>query len=434
MPPDVKETFIDAERKSLIQQALTEADLDAVICALPSDVLVLTGYWPVAAASVAICFREGPTILLVPDDEREIAEDGFADSIVTFTAVTLEDLRSVSDAVRPLLTAALQCLHGGRKSIAVEMESSSEAASYLAVHLFGNNLANIVREAVPHAAPTPCEGWIEDLKSVKTGSEIEKIRTACGIARSSFETGASRLRAGMHEPEAAELFHATLQNEHPSLHNLARNDGFAFCMSGPNAAKASAAYARTRHRMIERGDTVMIHCNSYVDGFWTDITRTYTFKPTDDRQDKMRRAVLAARRAALECIKPGVRAADVDAASRNVIMNFGLGKYLRHGMGHGVGFSPMSAYSLPRLHMKSPDVLREGMVFNVEPAVYVDGYGGIRHCDMVAVTATGHELLTDFQSRTESLTLPSPDAGNRSLLGRRNIMSTRGAHNDRTNF
>ena len=398
MPPSGKERVIDTERKSRIQQALAEANFDAVICALPSDVLLLTGYWPVIGASVAICFREGPAILLVPEDEKEIAEDGFADSIVTFAAETLEDMQSITDAVRPLLTAALKRFNIDRGSIGVESGGSSQAASYLAVHLFGNNLADVVREALPHAALTSADAWIRNLKSVKTRFEIEKIRTACGIARNSFEIGASRLRAGMDEPEAAELFRAALQCAKPSARNFVRSDGFAFCMSGPNAAKASAAYARTRHRTLERDDTVMIHCNSYVDGFWTDITRTYTLQPPDERQCKMRTAVLAARNAALECIKPGARAADVDAASRKAITNFGLAKYLRHGTGHGVGFSPMSAYSIPQLHMKSPDVLREGMVFNVEPAVYVDGYGGIRHCDMVAVTATGYELLTDFQS------------------------------------
>ena len=212
MPPSGKQRVIDTERKSRIQQALAEANLDAVICALPSDVLLLTGYWPVIGASVAICFREGPTILLVPEDEKEIAEDGFADSIVTFAAETLEDMQSITDAVKPLLTAALQRLPIGRGSIGVESGSSSQAASYLAIHLFGNNLADIVREALPHATLTPSEGWIRNLKSVKTRFEIEKIRTACGIARNSFETGASRLRAGMDEPEAAELFRAPLQS------------------------------------------------------------------------------------------------------------------------------------------------------------------------------------------------------------------------------
>jgi Xaa-Pro dipeptidase len=151
----------------------------------------------------------------------------------------------------------------------------------------------------------------------------------------------------------------------------------------------------------------MMHCNSYVDGLWTDITRTYTLQPPDEQQTKMHTAVLAAREATLDAITPGARAAEVDAVARRVIQDFGLGQYLKHGTGHGVGFSPMSAYSSPRVHAGSPDVIEEGVVFNVEPAVYIGGYGGVRHCDMVAVTRTGCELLTDFQSDIESLTISS---------------------------
>jgi Xaa-Pro aminopeptidase len=149
----------------------------------------------------------------------------------------------------------------------------------------------------------------------------------------------------------------------------------------------------------------MIHCNSYVDGFWTDITRTYTVQPPDQQQEKMYAAVFAAREAALRTIKPGIRAAEVDAAARKVIQEAGFGLYLKHGTGHGVGFSPMSAYSVPQVHAQSQDTLQEGMVFNVEPAVYIEGYGGVRHCDMVAVTKTGYELLTDFQLNAGCLTV-----------------------------
>ena len=239
---------------------------------------------------------------------------------------------------------------------------------------------------------------------MKTRLEIEKIRTACGIARNSFETGASRLRAGMDEPEAGRAF-SRRASKSETLSRVTLFGATDLCSACP-VRTPRKRLPPTPGRAIgnlEPDDTVMIHCNSYVDGFWTDITRTYTFQPPDERQQKMRTAVLAAREAALECIKPGARAADVDAASRRTITNFGLAEYLRHGTGHGVGFSPMSAYSIPQLHMKSPDVLREGMVFNVEPAVYVDGYGGIRHCDMVAVTAAGYELLTDFQSDASTL-------------------------------
>src|SRR5581483_1911832 len=173
----------------------------------------------------------------------------------------------------------------------------------------------------------------------------------------------------MREPEAAQPFQAFLSTNDVAGLPVQRCNGFAFCMSGPNSAKAYAAYARTRERTLELNDLVMIHCNSYVDGFWTDITRTYTLQTPDVQRAKLHAAVLAAREAALDAIAPGAKAAQVDSAARQVIQDFGLGQFLKHGTGHGVGFSPMSAYSRPRVHAGSSDVIEEGIVFNVEPAV-----------------------------------------------------------------
>ena len=139
-------------------------------------------------------------------------------------------------------------------------------------------------------------------------------------------------------------------------------------------------------------------------GFWTDITRTYTLQLRRKSRRKCKpRFWQHAMLRSMRSRRIRVRQKWI-AAAREVIEDFGLGQYLKHGTGHGVGFSPMSAYSIPRVHAGSPDVLREGMVFNVEPAVYIEGYGGVRHCDMVVVTRSGYELLTDFQSDIESLT------------------------------
>jgi Xaa-Pro aminopeptidase len=98
-----------------------------------------------------------------------------------------------------------------------------------------------------------------------------------------------------------------------------------------------------------------------------------------------------------------VKAADVDAAAREVLKTRGFGPQFKHSTGHGVGFSALDANAKPRLHPKSGDTLEPGMVFNVEPAIYFDGYGGMRHCDMVAVTDSGAELLTPFQCSTDDL-------------------------------
>ncbi len=93
---------------------------------------------------------------------------------------------------------------------------------------------------------------------------------------------------------------------------------------------------------------------------------------------------------------PGVAARDVDGAARNVMSAHGFADAFKHSTGHGVGFAAANANALPRIHPQSPDVLEVGMTFNIEPAAYFDGYGGMRHCDVVAVTADGASVLTDF--------------------------------------
>src|SRR5205814_2314594 len=140
-------------------------------------------------------------------------------------------------------------------------------------------------------------------------------------------------------------------------------------------------------------------------GFWTDVTRTYTVAEPSKRQRKIYQAIFAAREAALAAIRPGVSAADVDRAARDVLRKQGFYKEFKHGTGHGIGFVAIDHAAIPRLHPKSPDVLEPGMVFNIEPAVYIEGWGGARHCDTVALTESGVEVLTDFQSHPAELIL-----------------------------
>jgi Xaa-Pro aminopeptidase/Xaa-Pro dipeptidase len=143
-----------------------------------------------------------------------------------------------------------------------------------------------------------------------------------------------------------------------------------------------------------------------VGGYWTDITRTYVMGEHTDRHQEMFRAVLEARDAALAAIRPGVKASAVDAAAREVIEKHGFRDRFKHQTGHGVGFGAIDPHALPRIHPKSDDVLETGMVFNIEPAIYREGFGGVRQCEMVAVTDSGAELLTPFHSRFEELLIP----------------------------
>ena len=148
-----------------------------------------------------------------------------------------------------------------------------------------------------------------------------------------------------------------------------RADGFAW-WSGPNSAETGDAFAGSRSRRLQGGDVVLLHANSYLDGYWTDITRTFICGD-DEPHREIFAAVEAARETALSDIRPGVPAKDVDGIARQLLGERGFAQYFTHGLGHEIGFESDSCQPSPRLHPESPDILETGMVFNVEPAVYL---------------------------------------------------------------
>jgi len=241
----------------------------------------------------------------------------------------------------------------------------------------------------------PADAILEGLKTTKTARELNTIRAAAKLAESAFDVAMNSIAPGVREAEVASRFQTAYERTRPPS-DIQRSYGYFFCMSGPNAAKADAAYARTRQRTLEDGDVVMVHCNTCCDGFWTDITRTYTAGRADSKQENMRSAIMEARQAAISAIGPGVQAKDVDQAARGVLNRLGFGQQFKHATGHGVGFAAANHNALPRIHPQSTDLLTVGMTFNIEPAIYFEGYGGIRHCDMVGIANSGVEVFTDF--------------------------------------
>ena len=125
-----------------------------------------------------------------------------------------------------------------------------------------------------------------------------------------------------------------------------------------------------------------MHCNSYNGGFWTDITQMFCVGEPDAGQSVIIDAVLEASKNAFHAVRPGIQASVVDRAAREVLESHGFGKEFKHATGHGVGFAAINHNARPRIHPLSDDLLEAGMVFNIEPAVYIPGQGGMRHCNM----------------------------------------------------
>lgn len=370
---------------------------DLVVCALPMNVLLVSGYWPVIGTGVAVASSDGKISLLVPEDEEDLAQRGWADEIQTFKAGSLEDLTTTVEAIRCPLRALSQGFSAKPVRIGFEALETSEPASYAAMHLYGGTMRTLIEETFSVLGVAPADEALDYLRARKTAFEIEKIRTACRIAERALQRGFEQIKTGASEVETAATFRQPLSASLVDFPEVSRADGFAWCMSGANSALASAAYARSRPKWVAPGDLVLVHINSYADGYWTDITRTYSIGKPDERRQAMYDAIFAAREAAFGAIHPGAKAADVDTAARDVLKTRGFGPHFKHSTGHGVGFSAIAADAQPRLHPKSEEVLEIGMVFNVEPAIYIEGYGGLRHCDMATVTEAGAELLTPFQ-------------------------------------
>jgi Xaa-Pro aminopeptidase len=385
----------DPERQARLVDAIQSAHLDGMLCASASEVLLLSGCWPVMAASIAIAAADGSVTVLVPEDELELAEKTSWASLVPYKPAGLKTLKNPIDLVREPLAAVLKDVGLERARLGLQLGHGVQPASYLVMNEYRSSLPQLLGELLPHAALRPCDDLLEDLKAVKTERELGLLRHACTVAAAGFAAAADAIHQGMSEVEVAATAQAAFDKT-PEAEGLERSYGSFYCMSGPNAAKASAEFARTRRRIIEEGDLVMIHANTCADGHWTDITRTFTAGVPSRWHRDIRTAINEARHAALMTIRPERTGSEVDKAARDVMERHGLGREFKHATGHGVGYAAANPNGRPRIHPLSPDVLREGMTFNVEPAAYFDGVGGMRHCDLIAVTKDGAQVLSDF--------------------------------------
>lgn len=386
---------VDRDRVQWNGAAIRDAGLDALVCSLPENVLLLSGYWPVVGTAVALATAGGNVAVLAPQDEAEFARAGWAEPVETFQPSLLDRLTTAAEQAREPLRGLLQRLGLEHARIGCDFAESPTPSSYSSTHLYGSALPALLREIAPDAAVTPASAMLAALRSRLSAREIGLVRRATEIAGDAFRACADFIRPGLRERDVDGFLRAALASAR-GLDPASRAHGFAWCMSGPNSARAAAAFAHSTSRTLRPGDLVLVHCNSYLDGFWTDITRTFFLGRPDAQVTRLYNAVARARQAALAVIRPGVQASAVDAAARESLRDAGFADNFPHSTGHGVGMVAIDANARPRLHPKSPDVLQEGMVCNVEPAIYLQGLGGLRECEMLAITAGGYELLTSF--------------------------------------
>jgi Xaa-Pro aminopeptidase len=262
------------ERVERLREALRKSDLDAFLCTLAVHVLMISGYSPVIGTSFAIVSRDGKISLLIPKDEEQFVSLSWADHVETYEPSSLKRLSSpMQAALRPLRKLLRE--HGIESAtIGYEHGPTSQPSTYSAVHIFGESILDLLRAAAPNAKLLPADRPLGRLASIKTSVEIDRVRIACAIAANAFDGVKEAIVPDATEPEVAAALRRGFSMG-PLTRKVQRTGGCAFCMAGENSAKASGAFALTDHREIRERDLVLIHCNSFADGYWTDITRTY---------------------------------------------------------------------------------------------------------------------------------------------------------------
>lgn len=234
---------------------------------------------------------------------------------------------------------------------------------------------------------------IPPLRMIKSADEIEKIRAACVLADKTFDHVRRTFAAGVTELDI-ELDLEFFMRRHGAT--------VAFPSIVVSGNRSARPHGHASEKQLEYGDLLTLDFGACVDGYNSDITRTVGIGELDERKKGMYNAVLEAQIAALEFIKPGLRAADADKAARDVLAKHDLAQYFTHSLGHGLG---RLVHDYGRMSATSNDVFEPGQVWTVEPGVYVEGVGGVRIEDDIVVTERGIEILN--RSPKDLLQFPS---------------------------
>ncbi len=233
----------------------------------------------------------------------------------------------------------------------------------------------------------PLSGWVEALRLIKDEDEINRIRDAVALNEKVFQQIRQTLAPGLSEIEVA------LAIENEMRLQGAEGPSFATIVaSGPNSALPHAVPSRA---VITNEDPLMIDMGLILDGYCSDMTRTFSLGPASEKYLKIHRLVRTAQLAAMAEIRAGVPAATVDRAARKIITHGGYGDSFGHALGHGVG---LAVHEEPRLSARNRCHLRAGMVVTVEPGIYLPDWGGVRLENMVVIREDGCELLNRDQT------------------------------------
>jgi Xaa-Pro aminopeptidase len=355
-----------AQRLERLRGAFDTDGLDGLVISQPESRYYLSGYSghdlpPRDSAGFLIVTRSKALLLTDPRTTEQAQHEAPEFEVVTYSA-------------------------GNRGPAAIAETIASLGASrfgFESIHLpYG--IWDAVRRELPASVEfAPVERLIDELRVIKDAEELAQLQVAIDVLDRCLADVLARLEPGMTERQVATMV---------ELYLLQHADGPSFpsiVASGPNA---SVPHAVPSDRRIDEGEVIKIDIGARASGYCSDMTRTVCLgEPRDPKLAEIHAVVLEAQQTCERELRPGMTGREGDSLARDVIARAGYGQTFLHGLGHGIG---LEVHEPPWLSQSRGDEpLRAGMVFSVEPGIYLPGWGGVRIEDLVVLEDSGARVL-----------------------------------------
>ena len=343
-------------RLEKLRQAMAEGELDAMLVTNPDNRRYLSG------------FSGSAGVLLITPGEAILATDFRYYEQVAREAPEFE-LARIETKLADLLPELLEKLDVGRlgfESRHVTVEQHREWTNLMGgVEWLG------------------MKEMVERIRAVKEEAEVEALRRSVALTDAAFAHLLEVIRPGMTETQVAWEIEAYMRG-----HGASKVAFDLIVAAGPNGA---LPHARPGSHVIQEGEPIVVDIGCVVDGYCSDMTRTFCLGDPSAHYLEVWQIVLRAQEAAEAAIQPGMSGVEADAQARSIIEQAGYGEKFGHGLGHGVG---LAVHEKPGAGRLSEDVLEAGMTLTVEPGIYLPGEFGVRIEDLAVVRPGGLEVLT----------------------------------------
>lgn len=351
------------QRMQALQNKMSEQEIDLLAIGPGMHLKWLLGLTPHADERVLLaCVTQKETAFLMPALEAESARQH-----TDLPFYTWSDSEGPDAAFEKLLN---------------ELDVKN-AKSIVLDEAMRADFAGLVQDALPNATRQFCQSTIGALRLQKSDDEFEKLKSNALIADAAMQAGWASMKVGMTEKEVANQIRKKFAE-------LGAKPLFTIIGAGKNGA---FPHHQTGETKLQIGDAVVMDIGASSERYPSDITRMAIIGEEPSGYSEIHAIVEEAVQAALKAAKPGVKAHEVDDAARGVIEAAGYGEYFVHRTGHGMG---IEGHEPPYITSSSQTVLEEGMVFSIEPGIYLPGRFGIRLEDIVILRADGAEILSSM--------------------------------------